>query len=158
MTEKVYITSKQTATFTCPMCQISKTVDVSKFVKLENNLKINIKCPRGHAFSSLLEKRKHYRKEINLTGSFVRFVSGKPASRGNMIVRDLSLTGMKLEVFGIFNFLEGDVLEIEFRLDDVKKTLIKKKAVIRNIENSYIGTSFLHTEREDKTLGFYLMP
>jgi len=49
-------------------------------------------------------------------------------------------------------------LEIEFRLDDVKKTLIKKKAVIRNIENSYIGTSFLHTEREDKTLGFYLMP
>ena len=158
MVEKVYITRKQTAAFTCPKCQISKTVNASKFVKLDKIVKINIKCPCGHTFTSFIERRKHYRKETNLTGSFVRFVAGKIAGRGNMIVRDLSLTGMKLEVLGIHNFSEADVLEVEFQLDDVKKTLIKRKVVIRNIKNSYIGTTFFQAETEDKTLGFYLMP
>ena len=158
MTEKIYITPNQTAAFTCPKCRNSKTADVSKFVKLEKKVKIKVKCPCGHAFSSFLERRKHYRKEINLIGSFVRFVSGKPASRGNMAVRNLSLTGLKLEVFGNHNLSAGDVLEVEFRLDDVKKTPIKKKVVIRNIKNAYIGTAFLETKIEDTTLGFYLMP
>lgn len=158
MVEKIYITRKQTAAFTCPICQISKTVDASKFVKLDKMVKIKVKCPCGHTFTSFLERRKHYRKETNLTGSFVRFVAGKPAGRGNMIARDVSFTGMKLEVLGNYNFSEGDVLEVEFQLDDVKKTRIKRRAFIRNIKNSHIGTTFFQTEMEDKTLGFYLMP
>ena len=157
MVEKVYITRKQTAAFICPMCQISKTVDASKFVKLDKMSKINVKCPCGHTFTSFLERRKHYRKETNLAGSFIRFVAGKPADKGNMIVRNLSSTGMKLEVHENFDFSKGDVLEIEFQLDDVKRTLIKRKVVIRNIKNSYLGTEFFQTEIEDKALGFYLM-
>ena len=158
MQKKVFITPNQTAVFTCPMCENSKTADVSKFVKLEKKVKIKVKCACDHTFSSLLERRKHYRKEINLIGSFVLFVSGKPASRGNITVRDLSLTGLKFEVFGNHNLSVGDVLEIEFQLDDVKKTPIKKKVVVRNIKNAYIGTMFLETKIEDTTLGFYLMP
>ena len=84
MLEKAYISANQTATFICPKCKNTKTADVSKFVKLDKKLKIKVKCLCGHAFSSLLERRKHYRKKINLIGSFVRFVSGKPAGRGNM--------------------------------------------------------------------------
>lgn len=158
MIEKVYITREQTAAFTCPMCQMSKIVDVSKFVMLDRTAKINARCPCGHTFTSLLERRTHYRKETNLTGSFVRLVAGKPAGQGEMIVRDLSLSGMKLEVYENFDFSEGDVMETVFRLDDEKRTLVKRKVVIRNIKNSYIGTAFFQTEIEDKTLGFYLMP
>ena len=66
---------------------------------------------------SILERRKHYRKELKLTGSFVRLVSGKPAGRGDMIVRDLSLTGMKLEVYENLNFSEGDELQVEFHTE-----------------------------------------
>ena len=158
MTEKVYITPKQTATITCPKCLISKTVDVSKLVTLDKISKINGRCPCGHVFESFLERRKYYRKELKLPGSFVRYVSGKPAGRGDMIVRDLSLIGMKLEVYENLGFSEGDVLQVEFSLDDVNNTLIKKKAVIRNIKNSYIGAEFFQTEIKDRTLGFYLMP
>ena len=158
MTEKVYITAEQTATITCPKCRISKTVDVSKFIKLDKMLKINGRCPCGHVFKSFIDRRKHYRKELKLTGSFVRLVSGKPAGMGNMIVRDLSLTGMKLEVYENLDFSEGDELQVEFRLDDVKNTLIKKRVVIRNIKNSYIGAAFVQSGIEDTTLGFYLMP
>jgi hypothetical protein len=128
MVKKNYITRKQTAVFTCPMCQISKTTDVSKFIKLDKMAKFKVRCRCGHTFTSFLERRKHYRKETNLTGSFVRLVSGKPLGRGHMTVRDLSLTGMKLEVHCPHNFSEGDILVIQFRLDDVKKTLTKMKA------------------------------
>ena len=93
-----------------------------------------------------------------MPGSFVRFVSGKPAGRGEMIVRNLSLTGMKLEVYENLDFSEGDELQVEFRLDDVKNTLIKKKVVIQKIKNSYIGAAFVQTGIEDTALGFYLMP
>jgi hypothetical protein len=140
------------------MCQISKTIDVSKFIKLDKLAKFNARCRCGHTFTSLLERRKHYRKETNLTGSYVRLVSGKPSGRGPMTVRDLSLTGMKLEVHSPHNFSEGDVLEIEFRLDDAKKTLIKSKVVVRNVRNHYLGTEFFQSEKKDKALGFYLMP
>ena len=102
-------------------------------------LKINSRCPCGHVFKSFLERRKHYRKELKLAGSFVRFVSGKPAGNGNMIVRNLSLTGMNLEIYENLDLSEGDELQVEFRLDDVKNTLIKKKVVIRNIKKGYIG-------------------
>lgn len=158
MPEKVFITPNQTATFTCPMCQKSKVSDVSKFVKLEKKLLIKAKCKCGHSFSSLLERRKHYRKEIDLMGTFVRYAASKPAGRGNMVVKDLSLTGLKFEVFGNQNLSVGDMLEVEFRLDDVKKTPIKKKVVIRTVKNACIGTAFLENKVEDTALGFYLMP
>ena len=104
-----------------------------------------------------MERRKHYRKEINLMGTFVRYVDDKPTGGGNIVVKNLSLTGLKFEVFGNHNLSAGDVLEIEFRLDDIKKTPIKKKVAIRNVKNSYIGTEFLDN-KEDTDLGFYLMP
>ena len=158
MVEKTYITRKKTATLICPKCQRSKTVDVSQFVITSNkNIKINVKCPCGHAFTSFLERRKRYRKETKLPGSFARFVADKPAGRGYLLIRDLSSTGMKIEVYENFKFSEGDILKIEFQLDDSKKTLITKKVVIRSIKNSFIGTEFLQTEAEDKALGFYLM-
>jgi transcription elongation factor Elf1 len=157
MPEKVYITPNQTATFTCPMCQKSKVSDVSKFVKLEKKLKVKARCNCGHVFSSLLERRKHYRKEINLMGTFIRYIADKPAGRGNMVVKDLSLTGLNIEVFGNHNLSAGDVLEVEFRLDDSKKAPIKKKVAIQNVKNFHIGTTFLDN-KEDTALGFYLMP
>jgi len=79
MFEKVYITSKQMATFVCPKCHNSKTVNVSQYVGIDKIVKVNVKCPCGNAYTSILEKRKKYRKETNLHGSYVRIVDGKEA-------------------------------------------------------------------------------
>ena len=50
------------------------------------------------------------------------------------------------------------MLEIEFRLDDVKKPPLKRKVIIQNNKNAYIGTAFLEKDAENTALGFYLMP
>ena len=156
MTEKVYITSKQMATFICPKCQKSKTVNVSEYASHDKMVRVNVKCPCGHAYTSILEKRKKYRKETNLPGSYVRIVDGKKTDDGLMTVRDLSTIGMKLKVNAAHALNLGDVLEVEFCLDDTQRTPIKKKVIIRNIVGTNIGTELALTEAVDKALGFYL--
>jgi len=156
MTEKVYITSKQMATFICPKCQKSKTVNVSKYASLDKIVKVKVTCPCGYGYTSILEKRKKYRKETNLVGSYVLMVDGRQAGGGLMTVKDLSTSGLKIKINEAHNCTIGDVLSIEFYLDDSHRTLIKKKVLVRNIVGPNVGTEFAPTEAIDKALGFYL--
>ena len=133
MIEKVYITSKQRATFICPKCQKSKTVDVSRYAGIDKIIKVNVRCPCGYAYTSILEKRKKYRKETNLHGTYCRIVGGKEVERGLMTVKDLSTTGMQLHINGDHGCSDGDVIRVEFHLDDTQRSLIRKKVIIRNI-------------------------
>ena len=156
MMEKVYITSKQMATFVCPKCQKSKTVNVSQYAALDRIIKVRVKCPCGYTNTSILEKRKNYRKETNLHGSYARIAEGKEAAWGLMTVKDLSTTGMKLQVNGNHGCVNGDVLLIEFHLDNPQRSHIRKKVIVRNISDREIGAELAPTEAVDKALGFYL--
>ena len=156
MLEKVHITSKQMATFVCPKCQRSKTANVSKYANMDKTIKVNVKCPCGHAYTAILEKRRRYRKETDLPGSFIHLVGGRQVGKGVMTVKDISLSGLKLKVNTTFNGALGDRLLLEFHLDNVHRTLIKRKVIIRNIYPPLIGTEFAPNEPVDKALGFYL--
>jgi len=156
MTEKVHISSTKMATFVCPKCHKSKTVNVSKYADLDKKVKVSVRCPCGHAYTSLLEKRKRYRKETNLPGSYSRFINGKQMDGGLMIVKDLSTIGMKLKIDVDNDCNVGDVIQVEFHTDDAKRAFIKKKVIIRSINGPIIGTEFAPTEGIDRALGFYL--
>jgi transcription elongation factor Elf1 len=144
------------ATFTCPQCNRSKTVDVSKYAAIDKMVKVNVKCPCGNAYKAILEKRKQYRKETNLPGTYVHFIDGQPQNRGPMTVRDLSTSGMKLQLNVNQNFALGDQMQVEFHLDDAQRTLIKKTVIIRNQREQFIGVELAPFEAVDKALGFYL--
>jgi transcription elongation factor Elf1 len=156
MTQKIYITSKQMATFSCPQCNRSKTVDVSKYAAIDKMVTVNIKCPCGHAYKAILEKRRQYRKETNLPGTYVHFIDGQPRNRGLMTVKDLSTAGMKLRLNVKQSFAIGDQMRVEFHLDDAHRTLIKKTVIIRNQRDQFIGVELAPFEAVDKALGFYL--
>jgi len=156
MTEKIYITSQQMATFVCPKCSRSKTVNVSKYANIDKLIKVNVKCPCGHAYTSILEKRKRYRKATSLPGSFIHFIDGRPVNRGVLTVEDISATGMKLKLNTPQGFTVGDQMEVEFNLDDKNRTLIKKRVIVRNMNGPYVGVEFGPAEALDKALGFYL--
>ena len=156
MIEKVYITSKQMATFICPKCQKSKTVNVSEYAKIDKIIKVNVRCPCGYTYTSILEKRKKYRKETNLHGTYSRIVDGKEVEGGLMVVKDLSTTGMKLQINDAHGCINGDVIKVEFHLDDAQRSLIRKKVIIRNVYGKEFGTELAPTEAVDKALGFYL--
>ena len=144
------------ATFSCPQCTRTRTVDVSKYATLDKMVKVNVKCPCGNAYKAILEKRKQYRKETNLPGTYIHFIDGQPQNRGLLTIEDISTTGVKLKLNVKQNFAIGDQMKIEFHLDDSQRTLIKKTVIIRNQRNQFIGAEFAPFETVDKALGFYL--
>ena len=156
MEEKIFITSENTVIFRCPHCQRTKTVDVASLGDLAQPLRFRLKCPCGQVTTSVVDKRRRFRKETRFPGSYVHYVDGQPRGKGSLTVKDLSVNGMKLMIASGETFNRGDVLKVSFRLDDAQRSPVEKKVIIRSISPPFVGTEFVPTETLDKALGFYL--
>ena len=67
MLVKVFINSENMATFACPSCKKTKTIDASKYKNTEKAVKVKCKCKCGHAYVAIFERRMFFRKETNLS-------------------------------------------------------------------------------------------
>ncbi len=157
MTEKVYIAQNNMATFICPKCKKTTTADVTSYAKLEKKIRVKCRCICGHNYISILEKRKKYRKLVNLPGGYAFIDAKGREEKGTLIVEDISATGLKLKLNIKPGFKIEDMLTVEFRLNDRRKTEIQKKVIVKNIKDIYVGTAFTRSGLNDPALGFYLM-
>jgi len=159
MTQKVLITEKNAAIFICPECGRSKNADVSKYKKIEKLVRLKIKCACGSSFSVVLERRKCVRKQTNLPGKFVWTTPGGQQEKGPMTVVDISREGLKLKVTIMPKLEIGATINVEFQLDDKQKNLIKKDAIVKNMNDKFISAEFsssCSSDLGDKALRFYL--
>jgi hypothetical protein len=156
MSEKVFITSENTVVFRCPSCQRTKTVPV-KDLGDRPSLRFKVKCPCGQVSISSVEKRRHFRREIDLPGSYIHYVDGRPQGRGLLRVKDISTSGMQLFISATKKFATGDVLKVTFTLDDARNSQVEKKVIVRRPNPPYFGVEYAPTEMLDKALGFYLL-
>ena len=157
MVTKVYINEANTATIVCPRCDKTKTVDVSRYVELQQTVRVKSKCSCGHTWTSVLEKRRKYRKSVDFPGVYIHFEGGEAVDKGSMIVKDLSLSGLKMKLNVERNFNVDTRLQVEFHLDDSRRTLMRKNVLVKNVSGSYVGVAFSASEAQDPALGFYLM-
>jgi hypothetical protein len=157
MIKTVYISSTNHATFTCPECEATKTVNVTRYAQMEQTVKVKSTCGCGHTWTSVLEKRKVYRKSVSLPGTFTHMVDNNPVFKGAMEVTDISAGGLKIKLLDLVNLSLDDKLHVEFKLDDTRKTEINKDVLVKNIDGQYIGVAFSRAEGDDPALGFYLM-
>jgi len=157
MVKSVSVTDSNKATFICPNCNKVKTVDVSKFAYMSGTAKINAKCSCGHRWTSVLEKRKQFRKSVNFSGTYEYIKQDKVVDRGGMKVVDLSAGGAKVKLNVKRDFVVGETLNLEFHLDDKNGTLIKRRVKVHSINGGYIGTKYSSADGIDPDLGFYLM-
>ncbi len=144
MTEKkIYITEDDKANFLCPGCGKAKTKDVSKYKNVRTLLRVKYKCACGHAYSVLIERRKYFRKEVNLTGGFVY---GENKGIVPMVIRDMSRTGLRIEIGDPDGVNLGDMLFAEFNLDDKPNTLIREEVVVKSIDDGILHLEFTSLE------------
>jgi hypothetical protein len=151
MKNSVFVNSENKAVFTCPKCTKAKTVDISNLVNEKKDIKV--KCSCGHVYSVVLERRKFYRKKTRLSGIFMLAQNRKEYS---MTVTNISRLGLEFKSSESEKLKVGDRVGVEFRLDDKSRSSIKKKGIIRRIEEMTIGIQFLDVDEYDKILGFYL--
>ena len=157
MIKTVYISSTNHATFTCPECEATKTVDVTRYARMEQTVKVKSRCACGNTWTSVLEKRKVYRKGVSLLGTFTHMVNNNPVTKGEMEVTDISAGGLKIKLLEPVDLRMDDKLRVEFQLDDARQTPISKDVLVKNIDGLYIGVAFSRAEADDPALGFYLM-
>lgn len=158
--QKAFISSTNQITFSCPQCKNTRTVDVTKHKTLDKAVKIKVHCPCGHDYPVLLERRKQYRKAVNLPGTYIRIYNQRRAGSGSMVVNDVSRKGLSIQVKDVTYMKIGDVLEVKFKLDDPKRSAILKEVIIRKIFENDLGTEFVSIDpgnASDKAIGFYLM-
>ncbi|MFZ0242264.1 MAG: PilZ domain-containing protein [Desulfobacterales bacterium] len=160
MTQKVYVTSDQTITFTCPGCQQPRVVRVADHKELEKADKLRVTCRHcHHKYPVSIERRRQYRKPVDFPGSYTHYVNGKPMGRGAMRVVDLSRTGLKLKMNDKGGFGQGDKLQLQFYLDDANHSLIKKEVDVKKVFGTELGVAFTSShpsDPSDQALGFYM--
>ncbi len=153
MTQRVFVNKENKATFTCPNCTKARIVDVSKFLGVKANAKLKAKCPCGHSYSVMLERRKFYRKETKLPGIFK---TSKSDQEIPMTVANLSRSGLRFLTSETQGLEVGDQITVEFHLDDKNNSKIKKKAIVKTVADGAVGSEFSFVDEQDKMLGFYL--
>ena len=165
MAEMIYLVNDK-ATFVCPLCAQRKTFNVRQYVKQATTVEIESTCTCGHTWTSTLERRRHYRKPVKLRGRYVfknevqleeGLTAGSFVGKGKMKVVDLSIKGLKIELNKRPELNVNDLLAVEFRLKDKKRTLIRENASVRSVSGHFIGGAFGPSVSENTSLGFYLM-
>lgn len=154
--ERIYADKHGTAVFRCPHCGFERRFDAAAY--RDRDSRITIKCQCGERVPALIEFREYYRKVVNLLGRCL-----VPAFQREVDVQinDISMTGASITVefkheLPDFTVHVGDMVTVEFRLDNPARDLVRRRAEVCNIRGSQLGVRFARSEY-DKELGFYLM-
>ncbi len=151
---KVYVKRDNTALVNCPHCGTARTIYVGKFKGRKDPLKTMCTCRT--AFPVSFEFRNAYRKSASLQGYYNRL--NGPRGYRAMLVRDVSLTGIRFVTLASHNLSEGDEGKVRFTLDDRSRSEIERNVVVRCVANRNVGCEFTKAVPYDRVLGFYLMP
>ncbi|MCF8145467.1 MAG: HDOD domain-containing protein [Deltaproteobacteria bacterium] len=100
------------------------------------------------------ERAKPYHKKVSLDGEFV-LLSSK--SHGRMRVEGISLLEIGFTITSGHQIRIGEFIDLSFRLDDPKRSLVKRRVVVRKVENKQIDAEVYNPPPYAKNLGFYLM-
>ena len=153
--KKSYIRPDNTAVITCPHCGRQKTIHVESFKQHKSKLKV--KCACNNMFTVDLEFRKRVRKPVSLKGTYTNHSQNN--SKGNIRVKNVSVSGLEFSTVDIDNFKEGDELTLNFNLDDEHRAEIRKEATVVAVRTATIGCEFAGSGNIafDGPLGLYIM-
>ena len=149
--EKVFVGRTNEVKIICPKCELEKNINVFKFKDTHKRLKVKCKC--GEEFRLALDFRKYYRKKVQFAGEC--FIHEKN-ERDDILIIDISLTGINFTTFKPHNFSRDDTVELKFNLDNPMKTEIHTTIKIKWTNDRNVGAQFNNPKLLEKDLGFYL--
>jgi len=150
---KTYVRANGTATLICPACSAARNIAAERF--RHGRHAITVRCRCQHVYSILLDFRRHYRKKTNLPGTYEILTQGGVGG-GIIHVTNISQSGLGFTVSGLHRIDKDQLLLVEFQLNDKKKTILKKRALVKSVQQNFIGCQFKDDVAMEKALGFFL--
>ncbi len=93
--EKIFLSDPDMAIFKCPECETARGVNIKKYKDLNKLVRFRVKCSCKHIYPVILEKRKYYRKFVDLLGHFRSCVPGKRFLKGVISVKTFLVRACK---------------------------------------------------------------
>ncbi len=145
---------------TCPQCMQQDQISPERFSSIGKTVMAT--CPCQFQFDLTPEMRSYYRKDVDLEGVFLQtksknLMSDSSGYSGKIRITNLSKKGLGFLTEGNSHLRIGDQIRTKFTLDNHAHSLITKQVLIRGVKEQYVGGQFLGSDKNDITLGFYLM-
>lgn len=153
MEQKLMLDMLDTARIVCSGCNKIKLLQLSGYPLAKTHTRIKYTCLCGHVCLAVLEKKPAGQRETRLAGTFIS--RGGARCSGKMTIQKLNSQGLTLKTNIEQKILPGLNLMLEFVLDDVKQSLVKKEVRILARNGRYITVEFISTDHYDN-LGPYL--
>jgi hypothetical protein len=150
--EKVIVGRTNQVKIICPKCKLEKNINVFKFKDTHKRLKVKCKC--GEEFRLTLDFRKHYRKNVQLTGEY--YVKGKD-EKEQILIEDISKTGIRFATLKPHNFSKDGLVELKFNLDNPLRTEVRTRVKIIWINDRTVGVKFNDPQLIEKDLVLYMI-
>ncbi len=97
---------------------------------------------------------KRFGKAVFLRGQCLRSPSN---TRVAIKVTRISMTAIGFQVPEPGKISQGDILDVQFVLDDLKRSVIKRQVLVQDVDKTYIYGDFYNPPPYDKALGFYVL-
>ena len=152
-TVKSHVYSDGTTTITCPVCSNLKRTSVATLKYEKHVLKVRCRCKT--IFRVLLDYRSHYRKPVNLSGTYTTLYQYDKC-KGLAQITNISTGGLQYRVVGWNRLHPGSILDLDFQLDDKNCSTIKKQSLVCYVHSNLIGCEFIDKGTPDRALAFYL--
>ena len=150
--QKVYVLDNDRAVIVCRNCGAEKTTNAAPFL---HKPQVRVKCRCGFTFTVSFEKRRHYRKTVTIAGTYSRNEPSRDA--GEMVVEDLSFSGLRFRTHFKSKLQAGDIVKVQFTLDDNNKSVITRTVIVRRVLDRVVGAEFCDGDI-CRPLSFYLRP
>jgi hypothetical protein len=152
--KKIRVRPDNTVVLTCTHCGLQKETQANLFKDYQHGIRVKCRCQK--TFKLFLEYRNRVRKKTNLRGTYI---NSQKDSRGFLIIRDISVTGLSFTSLDLNNFKVGDELKVEFTLDDEHRTKFRKYIIVREVRKNSVGCEYDRSEEEvfQSPLGYYIM-
>ena len=141
---QVYIVKNGSIDFVCPQCAFSKLVNVERFLQRNKEVQVKIRCKCHNLQTAMLDRRTNRRKPTDIQGRFFFTVKNRPITDGEISIKDLSRAGLGFNLLSASKgaFVTGDVLRVQFKLFQNSSLLIKKEAVVKQVNGLRVNATF----------------
>ena len=141
---QVYAVKNGSIDFVCPKCAFSKLVNVERFLQRNKEVQVKIRCKCYNLQTVILDRRNNRRKPTEIQGRYFFTPKDRPITDGEISIKDLSYAGLGFDLLSASNgaFGAGDVLRVQFKLFSTSSILIKKEAVVKQINDLRVSATF----------------
>jgi hypothetical protein len=139
---RVFLNDQKDGTFICPACNNGVIKHLGEFSQSNKAIRLICTCKCGHVYRVLVERRRFFRKPVNLVGIYCFNEGENNPRKGPIKILDVSQSGLQFSLNSVPEFKVGDRIVVEFRMDDRDRSRIREMGTVKDIRSNRVGLQF----------------